>query len=249
MANDRLKELDKMKSYFVSNVSHELRTPLTAIEGLADNMLDGITGYLNEKQVSYMSDIKASADRLARLIDDLLDLSRIERGSVELKPAKVSLATLIDEVTSSLRAVAEEKRVHLEVNGTNPNLTAWVDRDKIIQVLMNLIGNAVKFSPPQGKVSVTACNLGDGWVQVSVTDAGPGIAAEEASKIFDEFYQIKKPGEEKTKGAGLGLPISKKLVELHGGSIWVESEPGKGSNFSFTLPPEPLLDGALANWN
>jgi signal transduction histidine kinase len=172
-----------------------------------------------------------------------LDLSRIERGKVELKRAKLSLATVVHEVTSSLRVVAQEKDVHLEPDVINPSLTVWADPDKVTQVLMNLIGNAVKFSPADARVDVTAWQNGHGWVWVSVRDRGPGIAREELDKIFEEFYQVRKPGEQKTVGAGLGLPISKKLVELHGGSMWVESEPGKGSTFSFTLPAAAPTDG------
>ena len=239
VANEKLKELDKMKSDFVSNVSHELRTPLTAIEGLADNMLDGITGQLNPEQVGYLVDIRASAERLARLIADVLDVAVIEAGGVELKPENLSLAAVIHEVTNGLRTVAEEKRIDLEVTSTYANLIAWADRDKIVQVLTNLIGNAIKFTPLRGKVSVTIHRNGEGWPQVSIADTGPGISPEEKERIFDEFYQITRPGERKSKGVGLGLPIAKKLVEMHGGRIWVESEMGNGSIFCFTLPCPP----------
>jgi signal transduction histidine kinase len=241
VANERLKELDRMKSSFVSNVSHELRTPLTAIEGLIDNMLDGLTGSLNDKQVRYITNVKASTDRLARLIDDLLDLSVIEAGRVVLNPARLSLVSLIHEVTDTLRPVAKDKRVRLEVASVGGDLMAWADRDKVTQVLTNLIGNAVKFTPSQGGVSIAAQKNGEGWVQISVSDTGPGIAAEEANKIFGEFYQIRQLGEEKSRGAGLGLAISKKLVEMHGGKIWVESVVGKGSIFFFTVPAEQPL--------
>lgn len=232
----RLRELDQMKSNFVSNVSHELRTPLTAIKGSVDNMLDGITGPLNEKQVRYLTRVKSHADRLTRLINNILDLSRIEAGKIDLKPAYLSLVPLAQEVAESIRPVALEKLISLEVASPDGGATAWADRDKVTQVLMNLVGNAVKFTPPHGKVSVAIQRNGDQWVQVSVTDSGPGIAAEEAGKIFDRFYQIAQVG--KTKGTGLGLAISKVLVEMHGGKIWVESTIGGGSTFSFTLPRE-----------
>lgn len=235
IANERLKELDRMKSQFVSNVSHELKTPLTAIKGSVDNMLDGLTGPLNEKQMRYTTRVKANTDRLTRLISDLLDLSIIESGKVEIKPASLAIAMVVYEIAETLRPVAEEKTVNLEVLSTDNNLTAWADRDKITQVLMNLVGNAVKFSPPNGKVSVDVQKNGDAWVRVSVTDAGPGIPLGDRDKIFNEFYQITQPGGQKPNGTGLGLAISKRLVELHGGKIWVESEPGKGSIFSFTL--------------
>jgi signal transduction histidine kinase len=236
IANHRLKELDRLKSAFVSNVSHELRTPLTAVEGLSDNMLDGLTGPLNDKQVRYISGIKESAERLARLIDDLLDLAIIESGRLELKPTSFSVVSLIDEVTDTLRPVAEEKSIHLETDPQDPNLTIWADRDKVIQVMTNLIGNAVKFTPVAGRVKITVENDGAGWVQVSVDDTGPGIEPEAADRIFEEFYQSSQRNGEKSKGVGLGLAISKKLVEMHGGKIWVRSAMGAGSTFFFTMP-------------
>ena len=235
----RLKELDKMKSDFVSNVSHELRTPLTAIKGSVDNMLDGITGYLNEKQTRYLTRIKSNADRLTRLINNILDLSTIEAGKIDLKPAQLSLVALAREVTEIMRPMAAEKLISLEVASLDAPVSAWVDRDKIVQVLMNLIGNAVKFTPPDGKVTVAIEQNGNGWVQVSVQDTGPGILPEEAKKIFAKFYQIAQLSKQKTKGTGLGLAISKSLVEMHGGKIWLESHVGRGSTFSFTVPAEP----------
>jgi signal transduction histidine kinase/HAMP domain-containing protein len=239
LANERLKELDRMKSHFLSNVSHELRTPLTAIEGLADNMLDGLTGPLTRKQASYMSGIKDSTERLERLINDLLDLSVIEAGKTELRPNNFSMLTLLQEVRSTLKPMADEKHIILEIASTNGNSTAWADRDKVTQVLTNLIGNAVKFTPGGGRVCMTATPANDAWLRVSITDTGPGIPPEEAAKIFDEFYQMTQPGREKSKGVGLGLAISKKLVEMHGGKIRVESLAGEGSIFSFTVPMEP----------
>jgi PAS domain S-box-containing protein len=232
----RLKELDRMKSDFVSNVSHELRTPLTAIKGSADNMLDGLTGSLNEKQVRYLARIKSNADRLSRLINDLLDLSRIESGRVEVRSTTLTLTALAEEVSEHLRSLAAEKLIRIEVPSRDPKLTVWADRDKVTQVLMNLIGNAVKFTPQNGKVTVAVEKNGDDYVQISVDDTGPGILPEEKNKIFSKFYQVANIEREKPKGSGLGLAISKALVEMHGGRIWVESEVGKGSTFYFTLP-------------
>ncbi len=234
----RLKELDKMKSDFVSSVSHELGTPLTAIKGSVDNMLDGVIGELNEKQIAYLTRIKSNADRLARLINDLLDLSRIEAGKIDLRPTNLFLVTLIKEVAESLRPVAAEKLISLDIASRDPAVMAWADRDKVTQVLMNLIGNALKFTPPHGKVTIAVGRNGDQWVRVSVADTGPGIPTEEINKIFDKFYQIAQSGRQKTKGTGLGLTICKDLVEMQGGKIWVESESGKGSTFAFTLPAE-----------
>ena len=236
MANEKLRELDRLKSSFVSNVSHELRTPLTAIEGLADNLLDGVTGPLTAKQASYMVGIRESTERLERLINDLLDLSVIEAGKAALKPTSFSIMRLLREVTDTLKPMAEEKQITLEIGSTNGHSMAWADRDKVTQVLTNLIGNAVKFTPRRGKVSMVVDSIKGAWLEVSISDTGPGIPPEEATKIFDEFYQMNQPGRDKSKGVGLGLAISKKLVEMHGGKIGVESTVGRGSSFSFTIP-------------
>jgi signal transduction histidine kinase len=243
-ANIELGEANRHKSQFLANVSHELRTPLNAIIGSTDNVLDRIAGELNEKQARYLARVQTNAEHLNLLIEDLLDLSVIESGKMDIKAKNMSLASLIAEVTESLKPIAEKKPLDLEISRIAANLTAWADRDRIVQVLNNLIGNAVKFTPPEGKVRVAAQRDGNGWVQVSVTDTGPGIPPEEADKIFDEFYQIPQAVRPKIKGMGLGLTIAKKLLEMHGGKIWVESEPGKGSTFFFTLPSEKLVDVA-----
>ena len=232
----RLRQLDRMKSDFVSNVSHELRTPLTAIKGSVDNMLDGITGPNNERQTRYLNRIKSNADRLGRLINELLDLSRIESGKIDLRPADLPMVSVAKEVAETLRPVAAEKLISLEVGDCGGEVFAWADRDKITQVLVNLIGNAVKFTPAHGRVTVSVSKEGPASVRVSVTDTGPGIPEEEIDKVFDKFYQVARVNKEKTKGAGLGLAISKALVEMHGGRLWIESELGNGSVFSFTVP-------------
>ena len=236
----RLKELDKLKSDFVSNVSHELRTPLTAIKGSVDNMLDGLTGDLNEKQNRYLVRVKSNADRLARLINDLLDLSRIEAG-IKLKRTNLSLPTVAREVVESLGSVAAEKLISFEIECPDVNLTAWADPDRIVEVLTNLIGNAIKFTPTNGKVTLCLKRSGNEWVKISVADTGPGIPSDEANRIFDKFYQVTQPEKQKAMGTGLGLSITKALVEMHGGKIWLESEVGKGSIFSFILPAEQPL--------
>ncbi len=244
-ANERLTQIDKLKSGFISNVSHELRTPLTAIGSLVDNMLDGLTGTLNAKQAHYMSGIKDSTERLTRLIHDLLDLSVIESGKIELNMAQFSLPSLIREVAENLAPVAQEKFITMDLPMlTNGEHIAWADRDKITQILTNLISNAVKFTPLGGKVELKLEPVKDGrWLQVGVSDTGPGIPREETQLIFDEFYQISQPGQRKAKGVGLGLAICKKLVDMHGGHIRVESVVGNGSAFYFTVPTHrKLLD-------
>jgi two-component system cell cycle sensor histidine kinase PleC len=201
-------------------------------------MLDRLIGDLNGKQVGYLTRIKSNSDRLARLINDLLDLSTIEAGKIDLRPANLPLVTLVKEAAESLRPVAAEKLINLTVMSADPGIIAWADRDKVVQVLMNLIGNALKFTPTGGKVTIAVTKNSAAWMQISVTDTGPGIPAEEVNKVFARFYQIGQAGTQKTQGTGLGLAISKALVEMHGGKIWVESEAGKGSIFSFTLPAE-----------
>jgi PAS domain S-box-containing protein len=234
----RLKDLDKMKSDFVSNVSHELKTPLTSIKGSVDNMLDGLTGALNEKQIRYLARIKSNTDRLSRLINDLLDLSRIEAGRVEVRRASLLLTALAEEVAEHLKQLAAEKLIRIEVPPPDPQMTVWADRDKVTQVLMNLIGNAVKFTPQDGKVTVAIEKNGNDYIQISIADNGPGIRPEEADKIFSKFYQVANVDKQKPQGSGLGLAISKALVEMHGGKIWVESKLGRGSTFYFTLPAQ-----------
>lgn len=234
----RLKELDKMKSDFVSNVSHELRTPLTSIKGSVDNMLDGLTGALNEKQVRYLARIKSNTDRLSRLINDLLDLSRIESGRVEVRPTTLLLTSLAEEVAEQLKPLATEKLIRIELPSSDRQVSVWADRDKVTQVLMNLIGNAVKFAPQAGRVTVALEENGSDYVRISVADTGPGISPEERNKLFSKFYQIAAIDKQKPTGSGLGLAISKALVEMQGGKIWVESEIGVGTTFYFTLPAQ-----------
>jgi signal transduction histidine kinase len=235
-ANERLKELDRLKSDFVSNVSHELRTPLTAIKGAVDLLLREVLGCLNESQTHYLTRVRSNTQHLAGLINDLLDLAKIEEGKVELKGVRVSVGGLVHEIIETVKPLAVEKAVLLGVKVPEPSVLVWADRDKLAQVLMNLIGNAIKFTPPQGRVMVSVSRDGTEWAQVSVNDSGPGISAVECQKIFQKFYQVSEDGGLKPKGTGLGLAISKALVELHGGKIWVESEVGHGSTFSFTLP-------------
>jgi len=234
VANERLQELDRLKSDFVSNVSHELRTPLTAIKGAVDLILREVPGPLTEKQIHYLTRVRSNTQHLAGLINDLLDLSKIEEGKIELQTERVSLGGLIHEIMETLKPIAAEKSIESAVT-LEPSVLVWADRDKVTQVLTNLIGNAIKFTPPHGRVMVSSMTQDKDWMQVSVSDTGPGILPHERERIFDKFYQIAQNGESKPKGTGLGLAITKALVELHGGKIWVESEPGSGSLFYFTL--------------
>ena len=234
-ANERLQEVDRLKTEFFSSMSHELRTPMAVIKGYVDNMLDGITGELNERQQRYLDRIKSQADRLAGLVNDLLDLSRIDRGRTDLLQLdvdRVPVREVVSEAVESLRQLAEEKGLALTVEGVDAYAKA--DPNRVTQVVVNLVNNAIKFTE-EGGVSVTVKPDDTGYVQTIVKDTGPGIPEDDQEKIFDRFYQVK--GSQTTQpGTGLGLPISKDLVELQGGKIWVQSTVGAGSTFTFTLP-------------
>jgi signal transduction histidine kinase len=199
-------------------------------------LLREVPGPLNENQTHHLSRVRSNTQHLAGLINDLLDLSKIEEGKIQLDAGRVSLGGLVHEVMETVKPMATEKPVVLEVDVPEPSVLVWADRDKVTQVLMNLIGNAIKFTPCDGRIGVSTANDLKGWVRVSIRDAGPGIPTSEQEKIFEKFYQVTQDGGPKPKGTGLGLAISKSLVELHGGKIWVESQPGRGSTFSFTLP-------------
>ena len=234
--NARLRELDSIKTDFISNVSHELRTPMTAIKGYIDNMLDGITGEINERQERYLTRIRANTERLTRLVNDLLDLSRLDRGRTDLLQLAVvplPMGALVSEVVESLRPMAEEAGVTLTYQ--NGETYALADRDRLEQIVTNLVHNGIKFTEAGGEVTVEVKSDGTGHVQTIVRDTGQGILPEDRERIFDRFYQVTSDvgGQ---PGTGLGLPIAKQLVELQGGEIWVDSELGRGSTFVFTLP-------------
>jgi signal transduction histidine kinase len=233
-ANEKLQELDRLKSAFVSIVSHELRTPMTSIKGYVENMLDGLTGLLTDKQAYYLGRVRFNVERLTRMINDLLDLSRIEAGRAELALAATPVAEFITEITESLQPVASAKGVALRGQFHGEPAVMQADRDKLHQILTNLIQNAVKFTPTGGEIGVDA-RLDDGFVLFCVADTGCGIGPHELSRVFERFYRGEGVQAEQ-RGAGLGLAITKSLVELHGGKIWVESQLGQGSRFFFTIP-------------
>jgi signal transduction histidine kinase len=239
-ANTQLRELNHLKSAFVSIVSHELRTPMTSIKGYVENMLEGLTGELSEKQRYYLTRVKHNTERLTRMIGDLLDLSRIEAGRVELKIAPLVLEDLVAEVVEGFQTIAREKAVTVHASSQNSLPKIDGDRDKLHQVLTNLIQNAVKFTPKGGKVWVETRLDDDGFVECCVADTGCGIPLDELDKVFEKFYRGESVPAD-ARGAGLGLAITKTLVELHRGRIWVESTPGEGSRFFYTLPVESTL--------
>jgi signal transduction histidine kinase len=240
--NDELQRLykevetaSKHKSEFLANMSHELRTPLNAIIGFSQVLREGISGEVNAKQQEYLDDILTSAGHLLALINDVLDLSKVEAGQVELQLAPFSLQDALERGVSMVREQATQDggvQVVLHANGSLDLLMG--DERRVRQVIFNLLSNAVKFAPAGGQVDVSATRL-NGEVMVSVADTGPGIAAEDLDRIFEQFQQT-EVGASQPEGTGLGLALSKRFVEMHGGRIWCESELGKGSTFVFTLP-------------
>ena len=233
--NARLNELNLRKSEFVSMVSHELRTPMTSISGLLDNMLEGLTGTITEKQGRYLDRVKFNIHRLTRMVNELLDLSRIEAGQIELVRKPVEIANVVESVVENLRTVAGEKGISIQIKRALSMPRIQGDADKLTQVVMNLIQNAIKFTPHGGQIKLDVIEREDGEVQVSVTDTGCGIPATDIEKVFEKFYRGQSVSKE-ARGAGLGLAIVKQIVELHGGRIWVESVLDEGSKFFFSLP-------------
>jgi PAS domain S-box-containing protein len=227
-------EADRAKSEFISTVSHELRTPMTAIKGYTDLLHGGAVGALSDTQKHFLHVIQNNTSRLIALINDLLDISRIETGRVRFEPAPVKLGEVIAGVVEAMAARAQEKELALsyEVDAGLPEVMG--DHDRLYQVLTNLVGNAINYTP-QGGISVEASNVGMA-VQVSVRDTGVGIEPDDISRIFDRFYRADDPVVQEASGTGLGLAIVKMFVEMHGGRVWVESEKGRGSTFTFILP-------------
>jgi NtrC-family two-component system sensor histidine kinase KinB len=231
------KELDQMKSDFVSKVSHELRTPIVTVQNSLALLLSKTTGPVTNEQEKFLSIAQRNLKRLGHLIDDLLDLSKLEASKMEMKFESHSIEKLVEEVCETIATWAQSKAIKIEhkVGNDIPNIN--LDYNKIIQVLTNIIGNAVKFTPREGMINVEAGIDGSKEnVLVSVTDTGPGIAKEGVDKVFDKFQQVGERVSTDISGTGLGLSIAKEIVELHGGKIWVESDKGQGAKFTFILP-------------
>jgi len=230
-ANSRLTELDRMKSQFLAHCSHELRTPLTSIKGFTENMLEGRAGPLAERQHLYLTRISANANRLTRMIADLLDLSRIEAGTVRLAPQSVSLPALLEDIIQEFMPLIQTKNQQLVVDATGGDLTIWGDPDRLHQIVTNLIHNAHKFTPENGRITLSACQDPPNHLLLTISDNGPGISPEAQVNLFQPFYQAHRMPEIGTQGLGLGLSIVKQLVELHGATIAVESTVGTGTTF------------------
>ncbi len=239
--NDELRRLyteleaaSRHKSEFLANMSHELRTPLNAIIGFSQVLRDEMVGPVNEKQAEYLDDISSSGNHLLSLINDVLDLSKVEAGQIELEMHPFSLREALERGVVMVRERATEDGVRVAFDADPEVDVVDGDERRIKQVIFNLLSNAVKFTPAGGEVDVSATRA-NGEVRVSVADTGPGVAPEDRDRIFEEFQQS-ETGVGLREGTGLGLALSKRFVELHGGRIWVESEVGHGSTFTFALP-------------
>jgi PAS domain S-box-containing protein len=228
-------EADRAKSQFISTVSHELRTPMTAIKGYTDLLHAGSVGSITDEQKRFLGIIRSNTNRLTALINDLLDISRVETGRVRFEPELMQIGDVIADVVTALAGQAESKDQTLtyEVDGGLPEIMG--DWDRLNQVLTNLIGNAIHYTPEGGSVEVQAYPV-ENAVRVDVRDTGIGIASEDLARIFERFYRADHPIVQEARGTGLGLSIVKMFVEMHGGRVWVESEPGEGSTFTFILP-------------
>jgi two-component system, NtrC family, sensor kinase len=222
------------KSEFLANMSHELRTPLNAIIGFSEVLTDRMFGELNEKQEEYLRDIYASGNHLLSLINDILDLSKIEAGRMELESTEFDLPTAIDNALMLVRERAARRSITLHTTIDNRLGHIQADERKVRQVVLNLLSNAIKFTPEGGRIDVGAVSK-DGSVEISVSDTGIGIAPEDQVKVFEEFRQVGTAAK-KVEGTGLGLALCRKFVQLHGGRIWVKSQEGAGSTFTFTIP-------------
>ncbi len=237
-ANQELRRIDTIKSEFVSVASHELRTPLASIKNAIQIMLSGKAGEINENQKKFLSMAERNINRLTNILNDLLNLSRIESGKIVMNFEELVPKALIEFILSSLKPQADNKSLKLRMDLPDELPTAYGDREKIEQILTNLMGNAIKFTPEGGEITVSVKPLDSNrkMVAFSVRDTGIGIPEDELEKIFDKFHQVEDSLHRSTGGTGLGLAITRGLIEAHQGKIWVQSELRKGSTFTFTLP-------------
>jgi PAS domain S-box-containing protein len=227
-------EIDRMKSEFLSMAAHELRAPMTSIKGYSDMLLLGLAGEYDERQKQFLNTIKANVDRVLEMVKEFSEISRLETGALKLDIKPLHIDDLVSEVVVSLRPQIEAKKINLSVEVPPDLPEVWGDRTRIIQILTNLVTNAYKYTPERGRITIGAHWVDDS-VQVDVTDTGIGIAPQDQEKLFTRFFRADHPEVRRVAGTGLGLSIAKSIVEMHGGRIWVKSQLGEGSTFSFTL--------------
>ncbi|MEB2308578.1 MAG: ATP-binding protein [Candidatus Brocadiaceae bacterium] len=240
-ANIALEQANRLKSEFLATMSHELRTPLNAIIGFAEVLKDNVIGPLNKEQKECLDDIHSSGQHLLSMINNILDFSKIEAGKFELTYEEFSFEEVIGEVLNAVFEFANKKGIRMQTQ-FHPDIPLIIaDKVKFKQIMFNLLSNAIKFTPENGKVTIYA-KLAEQYIQIEVIDTGIGIKSEDIDKLFKPFLQLDGSYSRRYEGTGLGLILTKHLVELQGGKIWVESEYGKGSTFTFTLPIKPLQE-------
>jgi signal transduction histidine kinase len=234
------RELDAMKTRFVANVSHELRSPLVAIQKSLQLILGREVGDLNPDQERFLDIAHRNIDRLSRLINDVLDISKLEAGRVDMRPSEFPVQEVMRQVSSMLDTWMSDKKIHCELQAPPEAVTLEADMDRVTQVLTNLMSNAIKFTPDGGRIDVSARLIdepgGTKFVELSVQDSGPGIPKESLEKIFEKFVQLELANSGGISSSGLGLTITREIVEAHHGKIWAESEPGQGSRFVARFP-------------
>jgi len=232
----RVQEANRLKSNFLANMSHELRTPLNAILGFSELLIDKRVGELNARQAEYINDIHASGSHLLRLINNILDLSKIEAGKTELSIESFAIGEVIAGVTNTLIPLADKKQIQITSGLSEAVDIVSLDKNKFRQILYNLLSNAIKFSKPGGLITIETMSHSEGWFILSITDTGIGIAAANLRKLFIPFVQLDSGLAREYEGSGLGLALTQNIVALHNGEITVKSVPGEGSTFSVKLP-------------
>jgi len=232
---DEVKVISKRKTDFISSVSHELRTPLTSIKGYASILLTGKLGNIPSEVRERLDKINRHSDELVHLVNDLLDIARIESGRVIMKGEPLALRNIVERVLDLLSGQLKERHIECSFNVPEEANAIFADRSQIERVFINIIGNALKFTPAQGKITIRSSKVGN-TVQVDITDTGCGIPEEAQEAIFEEFYRVDNAINQEVKGTGLGLALVKHIVEAHNGKIWVKSKAGAGSTFGFTIP-------------
>jgi protein-histidine pros-kinase len=241
---DRMLEASRLKSEFLANMSHELRTPLNAIIGFAELMHKGKVGPVSPQHHEYLGDILTSSKHLLQLINDVLDLAKVESGKMDFRPEPTDIGKLVGEVRDILRGLAANKRISVQTRVAPELQSVTIDPARVKQVLYNFLSNAIKFTPDGGSVTICACAQGADLFRLDVEDTGIGIAPDDYGKLFVEFQQLDATSAKKYQGTGLGLALTKRIIEAQGGRVEVRSSPGRGSTFSAILPvvPVPSVD-------
>jgi signal transduction histidine kinase len=245
-AKERAELADRVKSEFLANMSHELRTPLNAVIGFSELLTDQKPGPLNSQQQDFLNEILMSGRHLLSLINDILDLTRITAGKIDLQPRALSVSAAVRESCSTIKPIASEKNILVKVKTDSKNDIVNLDELRLKQVLYNLLSNAVKFTPQNGKIRVAASVDDQKRIRIRVKDTGIGINEQDLPRLFGVFQQGDSGFAKRQQGSGLGLALTKKIVELQNGAITVESEPGKGSTFTVVLPSNAHVEGEAA---